>query len=115
RRRGGPPPGPSWKALPHRRNGGAPATILSFSQPIEMRVNELIGGVKSDLAIKVFADDLDTMTSAAEEIRRAIVQVPGASDVKMEILTGLPSILVTADRERAARLGISSRSALDAL
>ena len=101
--------------LSNRVNRSVPATILSFSQPIEMRVNELIGGVKSDLAIKVFADDLDTMTSAAEEIRRAIVQVPGASDVKMEILTGLPSILVTADRERAARLGISSRSALDAL
>jgi cobalt-zinc-cadmium resistance protein CzcA len=101
--------------LSDRVNRSVPATIHSFSQPIEMRVNELIGGVKSDLAIKVFADDLDTMTSTADAIRRALGQVPGASDVKMEILTGLPSILVTADRERAARLGIPSRAALDAL
>ncbi len=96
-------------------NSRVPATIHSFSQPIEMRVNELIGGVKSDLAIKVFADDLDTMTRVADSVRRAIMQVPGASDVKMEILSGLPSILVTANRERAARLGIPSRAALDAL
>ncbi len=96
-------------------NRRVPATIHSFSQPIEMRVNELIGGVKSDLAIKVFADDLETMMVAADAIRRTLAQVPGASDVKMEILTGLPSILVTADRERAARLGIPSRAAIDAL
>jgi heavy metal efflux system protein len=101
--------------LSERANRSVPATILSFSQPIEMRVNELIGGVKSDLAIKVFADDLDTMTAVAESVRRALMQVPGASDVKMEILTGLPSILVKPDRERAARLGIPSRAALDAL
>jgi heavy metal efflux system protein len=101
--------------LSARVNRSVPATIHAFSQPIEMRVNELIGGVKSDLAIKVFADDLDTMTTTADTIRRAIMEVPGASDVKMEILSGLPSILVTPDRERAARLGISSRAAIDAL
>jgi cobalt-zinc-cadmium resistance protein CzcA len=101
--------------LSQKVNRSVPATIHSFSQPIEMRVNELIGGVKSDLAIKVFADDLDTMTMTADRIRRALAQVPGASDVKMEILTGLPSILVTTNRERAARLGIPSRAALDAL
>ncbi|HEX4446899.1 MAG TPA: CusA/CzcA family heavy metal efflux RND transporter [Polyangiaceae bacterium] len=101
--------------LSRKVNARVPATIHSFSQPIEMRVNELIGGVKSDLAIKVFAEDLDTMTSTADAIRRTLMQVPGASDVKMEILSGLPSILVKTDRERAARLGIPSRAALDAL
>jgi heavy metal efflux system protein len=101
--------------LSTRVNRAVPATIHSFSQPIEMRVNELIGGVKSDLAIKVFADDLDTMTSTAESVRRALMQVRGASDVKAEALTGLPSILVRTDRHRAARLGIASRTVLDAL
>ena len=96
-------------------NRSVPATIHSFSQPIEMRVNELIGGVKSDLAIKIFADDLDAMTEAGEAVRRALMQVRGASDVKAETLTGLPSILVRTDRQRAARLGIASRSVLDAV
>jgi hypothetical protein len=71
--------------------------------------------VKSDLAIKVFAEDLDAMTAAGDAIRRALMQVPGASDVKMEILSGLPSILVKTDRERGARLGIPSRAPLDAV
>jgi heavy metal efflux system protein len=92
-----------------------PATINSFSQPIEMRVNDLIAGVKSDIAVKVFGENLDTMTAAAEMISRSLSQVPGASDVKMEILTGLPSIVVSVDRSRAARLGIASRSVLDAI
>ncbi len=101
--------------LSARVNRTVPATIHSFSQPIEMRVNELIGGVKSDLAIKVFADDLDTMTSTADAVRRTLMQVRGAGDVKAEVLTGLPSILVRTDRQRAARLGITSRAMLDAL
>jgi cobalt-zinc-cadmium resistance protein CzcA len=96
-------------------NREVPATIHSFSQPIEMRVNELIGGVKSDLAIKVFADDLDTMTATGEAVRRTLMQVQGASDVKAETLTGLPSILVRTDRQRAARLGITSATVLEAL
>jgi cobalt-zinc-cadmium resistance protein CzcA len=96
-------------------NREVPATIHSFSQPIEMRVNELIGGVKSDVAIKVFADDLDTMTTTADAIRRTLMQVKGASDVKAETLTGLPSILVRTDRQRAARLGITSGAVLAAL
>ncbi len=92
-----------------------PATIHSFSQPIEMRVNDLIAGVKSDVAVKVFGYDLEDMTVAAEQIRRAIQSVPGAADVKMEIATGLPSIKVKLARDRAARLGVHPRSVLDAV
>lgn len=90
-----------------------PATIHSFSQPIEMRVNDLIAGVKSDLAIKVFGYDLAAMTDAANSIRRTIQQIPGAADVKMEIATGLPSVKVTVLRDRAARLGVAPRDVLD--
>jgi len=92
-----------------------PATVNAFSQPIEMRVNDILAGVKSDVAIKVFGDELEPMSDAAEKILRTITQIAGASDAKMEIVGGLPSILVTPDRLRAARLGISSRSILDVL
>lgn len=92
-----------------------PATLHAFSQPIEMRVNDLIAGVKSDLAIKIFGDDLTQLTEVGERIRKTLVQVPGASDVKMEIVTGLPSIRVAVDRDRTARLGITAGAVLDAV
>lgn len=92
-----------------------PATQHAVSQPIEMRVNDLVAGVKSDIAVKVFGDDLDTMRDGAERVRRALASVPGAADVKMEIPTGLPSIAINVDRDRAARLGVQPMAALDAL
>ncbi len=101
--------------LSARLDRRVPATINAFSQPIEMRVNDLIAGVKSDVAVKVFGDDLDVMTDTADKIRRALFQVPGAADVKMEIATGLPSIRVVVDRTRTARLGVSPRAVLDVL
>jgi cobalt-zinc-cadmium resistance protein CzcA len=101
--------------LSDRLDGRVPATINAFSQPIEMRVNDLIAGVKGDLAIKVYGDDLETMGSVADKLRRMLASVPGASDVKMEVATGLPSVRVAVDRERAARLGVPPRSVLDVL
>ena len=98
-----------------RLNEHVPATIHAFSMPIDMRVNDLIAGVKSDLAIKVFGYDLEEMRRTADEIRRTVAQVPGAADVKMEIPTGLPSIKVKLARDRAARLGVPPRSVLDAV
>jgi len=97
------------RRLEHR----VPASIHAFSQPIEMRVNDLIAGVKSDLAIKVFGYDLISMTEAADQIRRAVQRVPGAADVKMEIATGLPSVKVSVMRDKASRLGVSPRGVLD--
>ena len=90
-----------------------PATVHSFSQPIEMRVNDLIAGVKSDVAIKVFGSDLGEMTSVATRIKGIIETVDGAQDVKMEIATGLPSVRVAVRRDKAGRLGVSPRSVLD--
>ncbi len=99
--------------LSRKLEGRVPATVHAFSQPIEMRVNDLIAGVKSDVAIKVFGYELEDMAQAAEQIRRAVQAVPGAADVKMEIATGLPSIRVKLARDRAARLGVPPRSVLD--
>ncbi len=92
-----------------------PGTVNAVTQPIEMRVNDLVAGVKSDVAVKVFGEDLATMATAAERIRQLLQTIPGASDVKMEVPFGQPSISVSVNRERSARLGIAPREVLDAL
>ena len=92
-----------------------PGTINAFSQPIEMRVNDLVAGVRSDIAVKIYGDDLATMSDAAERIRRAISSVPGATDFKMEIPIGQPALQIAANRDRLGRLGIAPAEVLDAL
>ena len=84
-----------------------PGNNYEFTQPIEMRFNELLSGVRSDVAIKVFGDDSATMNRTAERIAAVVSGVAGAADVKVEQTTGLPMLTVKIDRERAARLGIS--------
>lgn len=92
-----------------------PATLHAFSQPIEMRVNDLVAGIKGDVAIKVYGDDLQEMQEIADDIRRAVAATPGAADTKMEIVTGLPSIRVVINRDHVGRLGVPPGSVLDAL
>jgi cobalt-zinc-cadmium resistance protein CzcA len=92
-----------------------PGTVNAVSQPIEMRVNDLVAGVKSDVAVKVYGEDLATMAAIADRIRQLLATIPGASDVKMEIPFGQPSANVEVSRERAARLGVSPREILDVL
>jgi len=92
-----------------------PATLSAFSQPIEMRVNDLIAGVKGDVAIKVYGEDLTTMSEVADQIRKTVASVPGAADTKMEIATGLPSIRVVVNRDHVGRLGVHPGAVLDAL
>ncbi len=87
--------------------GRIPGNNYEITQPIEMRFNELLSGVRSDVAIKVFGDDRDTMTSTADSIALALAGVAGAADVKVEQTTGLPMLTINIDREKAARLGVS--------
>jgi cobalt-zinc-cadmium resistance protein CzcA len=101
--------------LGDRADRTAPATVHAFSQPIEMRVNDLIAGVKSDIAVKVFGDDLAQMQDAAEKIRKTLASIPGSQDVRMEIPTGQPSLQVKVDRSRVGRLGVTASSVLDVL
>jgi cobalt-zinc-cadmium resistance protein CzcA len=84
-----------------------PGLRFSFSQPIALRVNELISGVKSDLAIKVFGDDLAVLKGHADRIAAAVGGIRGATDVKVEQVSGLSQYDVVIDREAAARHGIS--------
>ncbi|NOZ79769.1 MAG: efflux RND transporter permease subunit [Acidobacteria bacterium] len=93
-------------------NRAVPGVKFSFSQPIELRVQELIAGVRSDLAIKVFGDDLGQLGEVAEQVARVVNAVPGAADVKVEQVAGLPNITVTVDRPQAARYGVDAESIL---
>jgi heavy metal efflux system protein len=84
-----------------------PNAAFSFSQPIELRVSELISGVRSDIAIKLFGDDLDTLKKMAGRIGAVVSRVPGAEDVKIEATSGLPQLQIKPDRAAIARYGIN--------
>ncbi|MBM4352853.1 MAG: efflux RND transporter permease subunit [Deltaproteobacteria bacterium] len=80
-----------------------PGIRASFSQPIALRVNELISGVKSDVALRIFGDDEQTLREAAEQAARILSEVPGAEDVKVEQSSGVSEIEIIPDREALAR------------
>ncbi|MCI0489298.1 MAG: CusA/CzcA family heavy metal efflux RND transporter [Blastocatellia bacterium] len=84
-----------------------PDGVFSFSQPIELRVAELIAGVRSDIAIKLFGDDLDTLKKTADQIARVAGRVEGAADVKVEAVAGLPQLQIKPNRAAIARYGIN--------
>ena len=88
-------------------NDRVPGVAFSFTQPIEMRMSELIAGSRADVAIKLFGDDLDTLRKTADQIGRAIGKVRGAEDVKVEQISGLPQLQVKPDRAAIARYGIN--------
>ncbi len=84
-----------------------PGNRYEFLQPIQMRFNELIAGVRGELAIKVFGDDFDQLVDIGAQIESALGEIPGAADVAVEQATGLPVMTMTPRREVLARLGIS--------
>ena len=86
---------------------------FAFSQPIEMRINEMLAGTRSDLSVKVFGDDLAVLKAKAEEVRRAMKDVPGAADLAVEQVTGQPVLQVKARQDQLARYGVSARAVLD--
>jgi heavy metal efflux system protein len=83
-----------------------PGIEYEFTQPIEMRFNELITGVRSDIAIKIFGEDLDYISKKANEIKNLIADVPGAVDIILEKTTGLPQIKVNYNRSKIAYYGV---------
>jgi len=84
-----------------------PGHNYEFSQPIQMRFNELASGVRSDVAVKVFGDDMDSLNHTAEKIAAMLQTIPGSSEVKVEQTTGLPMLTVHIDRQKAARHGLN--------
>ena len=84
-----------------------PGNSYEFSQPIQLRFNELISGVRSDVAVKVFGDDTAAMQATAQRIARVLERLPGAAEVKVEQTEGLPALTLTVDRIKAARYGLN--------
>lgn len=87
--------------------GKIPGNNYEFSQPIQLRFNELISGVRSDVAVKIFGDDMDVLNKTAGEIANMLQKIQGASEVKVEQTTGLPMLTVNIDRQKAARYGLN--------
>jgi cobalt-zinc-cadmium resistance protein CzcA len=96
------------EAMNEELSESVPGAIFSFSQPIELRVQELISGVRSDVAVKIYGDDLALLKSKADEVARVVQGIRGAADVKAEQTTGLPVLRIRVDRKAAARYGINA-------
>lgn len=90
-----------------------PGNNYEFTQPIQMRFNELISGVRSDLGIKVIGDDLDQLQKSAADILDVVEKIPGAADARMEQVTGLPVLTVTPRRQQVAAYGLTINEVQD--
>jgi cobalt-zinc-cadmium resistance protein CzcA len=98
-----------------QRVAAMPGNNYEFSQPIQLRFNELISGVRSDVAIKVFGDDMTVMNETAGQIAAMLEKIAGASEVKVEQTTGLPMLTVNIDRDKTARYGLNVGDVQDAI
>ncbi|WLH30779.1 CusA/CzcA family heavy metal efflux RND transporter [Pseudomonas canadensis] len=90
-----------------RASAIVPGSAYELSQPIQLRFNELISGVRSDVAVKVFGDDMDVLNKTAGEIAETLKKLNGASEVKVEQTSGLPVLTINIDRDKAARFGLN--------
>ncbi len=84
-----------------------PGNNYEFTQPIQMRFNELISGIRSDVAVKIFGDDLDVMLKSGQQIASILQDIPGAADVKVDQVSGLPILTIDIDRNSVARYGLN--------
>jgi cobalt-zinc-cadmium resistance protein CzcA len=92
-----------------------PGNNYEFTQPIQMRFNELLSGVRADVAVKVFGDDMDTLLDVGEQIEKVLDTIPGAADVRTEQISGLPVLSVQMDRAKMARYGLNAVDVQDAV
>ena len=92
-----------------------PGRNYELSQPIQLRFNELVSGVRSDVAVKVFGDDMAVLNQTAAKIAATLQTVPGASEVKVEQTTGLPVLTINIDRDKAARYGLNVAEVQEAI
>jgi len=90
-----------------------PGQRLSFLQPIEMRMNEMVTGIRADVAVRLYGDDLDVLADKAKEIEAILSQVPGGADVSAEQITGQPVLEIKLDQEQLARYGVPAKAVTD--
>jgi len=93
----------------------APGNNYEFTQPIQMRFNELISGVRSDVAVKLYGENFDSMGKTAAEISKVIGSIPGAADVKIEQTSGLPFLEINLKKEAIARYGLNIQDVLEVI
>ncbi|HYI39957.1 MAG TPA: CusA/CzcA family heavy metal efflux RND transporter [Allosphingosinicella sp.] len=108
-------PKPELVARMERELGKLLGNNYEFTQPIQMRFNELIAGVRSDVAVKVYGDDFALLTRQANEVAKVLGDIEGAADVRVEQVSGQPTITATVDRTAAAALGIHASDAAEVL
>ena len=92
---------------------GMPAMRTIFAQPIELRVNEMVAGIRSDLGVKVFGDDFETLRRLGTEISQMLERIPGAADVTVEQITGQPLLEIRVRQDQLARYGVPAADVLD--
>lgn len=92
---------------------GIPGQIIWFSQPIEQRINEMVSGVRADVALKLFGDDFDKLVGTAKQLQKTLSEVAGSADLATEQLLGQPMVQIAIRQDQIARYGISARTVLD--
>jgi cobalt-zinc-cadmium resistance protein CzcA len=90
-----------------------PGLNMVLSQPIEMRLNEMISGIRTDLGIKIYGDDFDELVRISDDIQTVLLDIPGASDIAVDQLSGQPTLQVRVDQEALARHGVPARHVLE--
>lgn len=91
----------------------APTAVISATQPIQMRIEELISGVRATLALKIYGDDLNTLDRLSGQMKEVLEKVPGAADLSLEANKGKPQLIIKVDRDAAARFGINADDILN--
>ena len=94
-------------------NSQVPGVAFGFTQPIEMRVDELVAGVKADVAVLLYGDDLETLAKKGKEIERVLGSIEGAADVKADYQANIPTITIRVKQEQLARYGVTARQVMD--
>ncbi len=92
-----------------------PGIAVNITQPIQLRVDELLSGVRAQIAIKLFGDDLDVLKKKSDEIMRVVEQVPGATDVQVNQIGGAPQLMIKVNRHKIARYGINIKDVQDVI
>ena len=92
-----------------------PGMRAVYSQPIELRINEMVAGIRADLGVKIFGPDLEVLKEKAAEVEKVVKEIPGAADVSAEQITGLPVLRIVVDRQALSRYGVSAKLVLDAV
>ncbi len=90
-----------------------PGLNMIFTQPIEMRINEMVSGIRSDVGIKIFGDDFEALVELSDQIQEILLTIQGASDVAGEQITGQPTLQIVVNQDQIARHGIPARNVLD--